>query len=124
MGLDLALYPDQWERARFDSILATVRLPLERDYDLFGRISHINRTEEQPICKPRPLADIAPKGLHNFEDEGLVYRLDDPYGDPLTYLSARELAAVPCEDSSTWNKAVFAMIRALPPGTTIVLWWH
>lgn len=121
MGLDLALIiiecpaSPRWP--------ANNRIELSRDYNLFSQITNIGRGNAEPVCSPRPLphdAQFIPSMPYSIE-----YPHQDPYGAPLTGLSAGELSNVEVPaDATQWNRAVFAMIRELPPETLIVLWWH
>jgi len=121
MGLDLILVPIRYDRINW--WLATNRLDTDRDYNLYEQIAEHGRTTPiKRLPAPRPL----PEKTHFewYEDEGLKIRKDDPYGSPLTMLTAGELAQADTSQSSAWNKAVWEMIRNLPPDTPIVLWWH
>lgn len=70
----------------------------------------------------------APRGRQagQFLDEegGWVTEKEDAYGNPLTYVTAKELSGVDLEGQTAWNKAVFAMVKALPKDSPVVLWWH
>ena len=125
MGMDLTLCPFQFRPENWDWHLATTRLDLQRNYELFEQISEEvmgKNKKNKAVCKPR----VLPPGVRFswYEDGGLKDRVEDNYGGKLTYLEAHELAKVKTENSSPWNQAVFAMIRALDPRTPIVLWWH
>lgn len=65
-----------------------------------------------------------PNGADWYCDQGLEHYKEDPYGDPLTWLTAhtlvRLLSAVPLHG---WDMATLAFLKALPPSTRVVLWW-
>jgi len=109
MGMDLTLAIDLWPGLN-RSLLAYDRMSVTRNYDLFDQI----RTLE-----PRPLE----RYLDWYGDEGIERRDDDPYGAVLTYLTAGELGKL--DPGEGWlNVAAWAYLRALPPNTTVLLWWH
>jgi hypothetical protein len=126
MGLDLTLVPKQWGKfnphAR-DWFLAHTRIDLDRDYYIFDQIENHRDTGVRQVCDPKSMP-----GNVDFDwyyDDGHRKTLEDPYGSPLKFVLARELTKVNLSaGASAWNKAVFAMIRALPPETPVVLWWH
>jgi hypothetical protein len=122
MGLDCKLFPNPWG-PRFREIhgnrmLATTRLPLDRHYDLFSQLPGYTREGGDGGAAPAVDFDV-----DVYEDEGIRSTRKDAYGTPLRCVTAGELAAVNTEDTSAWNKAAFAFIRALPPETLVVVYW-
>ena len=111
MGIDLTLKVIQYESQ--SPWLTHNNVYLDRDY---GIQEAVQKLDAFPV----------PRGavLH-YTDDGLHERATDPYGDPLRFMHACQLAklALPA-DASEWNKAAFAWIKALPETTPIVLWWH
>jgi hypothetical protein len=58
-------------------------------------------------------------------ERGARGRREDPYGAPLTYVLAGELAAVRLpKDTAYWTRAAWAYLRALPKDTVVVLGWN
>lgn len=109
MSISLTLVVDQFRLP--GRVLAYNRLRLElQDYRLFDRI----KAEAVPLSE----------GVSWYEDEGLKQRSADPYGSPLTVLTAyavaRHLSGVRLYH---WDAAVLAFLNALPPETRVVLWW-
>ena len=74
------------------------------------------------VCKPR----LLPSSVRFtwYADSGIKDTAEDAYGDPLTYLTTRELTKVDVSASSERNRAIWCMIRALDPQTPVVLYWH
>lgn len=124
MGMDLTLCPYSHDPSTWGWHLAVDRLNLDRNSALFEQIGEYvtGNGKKKPVCIPKPL----PPNVRFtwYEDDGMKDRQDDQYGSPLTYVLAHELSKVNTEKTSSWNKAVFAMIRALEPQTPIILWWH
>lgn len=128
MGMDLTLSPFRMGAQSWNGMhLARQCLSLDRDYEIMAQIDKEQMggygKGAKAVCKPQRL----PPGLKFwwYADEGLKERRDDPYGSLLTYVEAGELAKVAMPpDASHWNKAVFAMMKALPADTPVVLWWH
>jgi hypothetical protein len=126
MGMDLTLCPHR-HLGPWDHHLAYDRLALDRDYDLFAQISLEVMGSEgkgiKQVCKPQKLPPRMK--FQWYDDEGLEETREDAHGEPLTYVEAGELAkVVPSKDTGSWNAAVFAMMKALPKDTPVVLWWH
>jgi hypothetical protein len=119
MGLDLTLAPvrfgDPWW-------LLHTRIDLDRNYELFDQIVNHRDTAKQ-LCIPYAVpSDIK---LQWYGDDGIATTATDPYGKPLHYVFAGDLARVKLPASTgAWNKAVFAMICAMPRDTKVVLYWH
>jgi hypothetical protein len=121
MGLDLSVVPVNYHQ--MDWWLGNNRLGFNRDYFLFEQIDSKGRTDLDPlpkICNPKPLPPNVQ--FDWYDDEGLETITTDPYGTPLTYVTAGELAEVKSEHD--WNAAIIAMMKALPPQTPVVLYWH
>lgn len=111
MGVDLTLVPERW--GRMDPLLAEVRLPLDRDYDLQAQIRKCHAWELD-----------AGQSVLWCEEDGLSDLTDDPYGDRLVYTLAGILASVELRGVSTWNAAIMDFMRQIPAKTRVVLWWH
>jgi hypothetical protein len=123
MGVDLTICPKTYGSFEDNKwFLAYTRIGLERDYDLFAQIDMPSRPGVRQVCDPKPLP--ATVRFDWYEDGGVKQRTDDPYGAPLRFVWAEELARVDVGRSSDWNKAALAFVRGLPPRTPIVLWWH
>lgn len=110
-----------------DVLLAINTLSLDRDYGLFAQIdkdwmgSHGKGIEG--VCSPK----LMPPGI-DFqmldEEKGWATETENMYGELLKYVTAKELCRVDLKEQTQWNKAVFAMVKALPPESPVVLWWH
>ena len=122
MGVDLTLIRDR-HHSLGNWFIGYDRISVDRDYDVLGQIGDIGRGHEgNRIVNAWQL----PPGTRfdSYEDEGILTVTDDPYGDPLTYTTAGELAKVRVGESTPWNRALWEAIRALPADTVFVLWWH
>lgn len=128
MGLDLTIALDEYNCPEMrKSFLATSTLSFRRDYDIFTQIAGCRADEESPaqVCTPKPI----PKGnvVLWYKDEGIDDSTKSPYGDRLTYVTAGELCKVKLDTrfpTHQFNKAIFAMIRELPPESWVILYWH
>lgn len=126
MGMSLKLLIVQGSRGlAVTPIMADNKLNFERDYALFAKIDNAWMSERgvKQLCSPKPL----PPGLEFMvldEEKGWARETQTLYGEPLTYVTASELAKLPDKNISRWNKAVLAMMKALPAETPVVLWWH
>lgn len=109
MGLNLTLIPQMDTLG--GRILAFVRLPLlTQDRDLFRQIEQI----------AHPFLD----GVDWYGDSGLESVNTDPYGTPLTYAIAADLAkCLDPADLRRMDPAVRAFINEMPPDWRVVLWW-
>lgn len=64
--------------------------------------------------------------LWAYGDEGLRLVTEDPYGTPLTFVTAHQLAKAHFTEyigEPGWKPALKAFVGALPPTTRIILWW-
>lgn len=59
-----------------------------------------------------------------YGDNGRREVDSDALGQPFTFVTARQLRVLRVEGSSPWNRALKALLSALPPTTPIVLYWH
>lgn len=116
MGIDLKVMASQF-RERRGELLPTATLRFERDSGLFSKLSR-----DAVPCLVRPLPPDVKVGC--YEDEGLIFKNEDRYGQPLTCITAAELARLEVpEGLSPWNNAVLAFLTALPEDVRIVLFW-
>lgn len=126
MGMDLTLYPHDERIQNWRSMCGSSILNLDRHYELFGQIDRNVMGDAggdvKQVCKPKPLPPNVT--FMTYEDDGIKERRTDKYGEGLTYVEAWELKKVKVSDSSPWNKAVFAMIQALPDSYPVVLFWR
>jgi hypothetical protein len=109
-----------------DALYVTDELSLDQNYRLFGHIDNEHMAEKgvKQVCKPKPIPP-AFKVMVLDEESGWKEEAETPYGDRLTYVVARELAKIKSEIWDTpWNRAILAMIKALPEDFPIILWWH
>lgn len=117
MGVDLTIAPDRWslpQGGERDWWLANNRLDLLRNYHLYDQI------------KALPSSPLEPDTTFGwYGDDGVERETEDAYGNPLRYVRAGDLGTIPDQpDYPAWNRAVLAFVRALPPETRIMLWWH
>lgn len=64
------------------------------------------------------------EGAYWYGDEGLKVETTDCYGEPLTWVPAITLAhRLERLDLGTWDLAVLAYLKTIPPDTRVVLWW-
>lgn len=123
MGLDLTIAPIRHHTIQW--WLATERLSIDRD-GLGHMIAGQNDDGEEGVeTKPIPKK----VDFDWYDDEGLRRTKVDPYGSPLEYVEAGDLAAAMVgyaekRKFSPWNEAVIAFVSALPVDTPVVLWWH
>jgi hypothetical protein len=126
VGLDLTLLPKRHPSIN-DWILCHDRLSLDSDYDLFARLGHPRFEGEGRRVTPHPTPPEWTK-IQVYGDDGIEVMTTDAYGNPLTFLYAREFfdtGAWPwMTESSDWNVAVREFVRALPRETPVILWWH
>ena len=95
-----------------DRILATDRLS-------YGGVSQALHHSLGPVA--RPLRD----GVEWLDENGQSIRINDLYGEQLTYVRAGQLIPhLETTASSDWEKSVVAFVRTLPASTRVVLWWH
>jgi len=133
MGMDLTLYPfscwdtysRDWNEGKHVHFLGFDRLNFSRQYHIFSQINEevMGPNKLPAVCKPKPLPTTV--RFSNYEDEGLKERKTDPYGSPLTYVTAGELSKVkPRKETGDWNKAILTFISSLPAEMPVLLWWH
>jgi len=86
----------------------------------FGYVDHALLEALKPVSVPLD------EGVEWYEDDsGLMLRKTDPYGDSLTFISVALLVPrLEVVAKAPWPMAVVAFLRALPPSTRVVLWWH
>ena len=98
------------------------QLRLDRDEEIFEQIRSGEVTAE-PLVRT---TEIPPHLWIEVERVGGgVKRIrEDKYGQLLTFAYAFELRRLRMsEDASRWNRAVKALIDALPDDVPIILWW-
>ena len=112
MGLDLAVMPMRFKD--MDWWLCTERLSCDRQHELFESIQMLP-------AKPIP----AKKSVQVYDDDGIREVKTDPYGSPLTYLTAGEMSKARLPKGLTdWNKGIMAFVKSIPSDTPVILWWH
>lgn len=127
MGMDLTLYPHKEKIQHWRSMVGSSTLRLDQDYELFAQIDKgvMDRHGEEvkQVCKPKPLPPNVE--FMTYDDDGIKEMRTDMYGEGLTYVEAWELKKVKLDPESTdWNKAIFALIKALPDSYPVVLMWR
>lgn len=125
MGIDLTLCPVRHDHGKDSgSILVYTRLDFNmRDYDLWKKI----QAEAIPLGVP----------VSWYMDQGIEDVTEDPYGSPLTFITAHRLLKIIDEHFKSsdelwirsgnrghWDLGCLAFIRALNPDRRIILWWH
>lgn len=111
MGVDLTLgFPIGHRSPRSagaagTSPLISDRLDLPRNYEVWDAIHHLPTTRANTV--------------HWYGDGGLEQRDRDPYGSPLCWVRAGDLATVDLNDAGA-----NAVVAACHPDNLILLWWH
>jgi hypothetical protein len=115
MGIDLTLMPDKWPGLSVHGApLGFDRLGLQCGHcDLFQELESV--------------ATVAPHGIYYYGDEGIARETENPYGRPVSFVTAGQIVKI--LDSiewewREWDAAVWAFIRALPPDRRVFLWFH
>jgi hypothetical protein len=128
MALELILVHNHGKGFQSDALYVQDSLELDQDYNLFAQIdkewmgSYGKRAVQ--VCKPKPIPPGF-KVMRLDEEDGWKHEPETCYGEELTYVLAKELCkVVQGSDWTDWNKAVFAMMKALPADFPIILWWH
>lgn len=117
MGLDLTLCPYDWSDGFGDNVwwLTYTRIGLRGGARAFA---------EQLEASQLPVHLLPPGAqVEWYGDEGLKKTREDPYGEPLTFMRAGDLVKLEMPPSKRWA-AAWAYLKALPPETPILLWWH
>lgn len=118
MGVDLTLLPELYPNIA-GPIYPHIVLPLSRRRDLWERIT--DDIENQRLNQAVYWPD---------DDNGLEERVEDPYGAPITFVTAHELVKVirkfrDVEGEMGWqNEATLMYLGCCPPLTRVILWWH
>jgi hypothetical protein len=128
MGMDLTLYPHKEKIQHWRSMVGSSFLHLDQDYGLFAQIDRGVMGDAggdvKQVCKPKPLPPNVEFMTYD-DDDGIKEMRTDKYGEGLTYVEAWELKKVKLDpESSDWNKAIFAMIKAIPDAYPVVLMWR
>lgn len=109
MGVDLTLLPDVPRRSDVTPFLRD-SLCLDRDCSLWRMVEAASSHEAGEVTV--------------ITEDGWRKVTTTPYGAPLHYVLAGDLAAaVAGADTSPWNAAVLAFVAALPADVPIYLWW-
>ncbi len=112
MTTDLELWIDNYQHGWEDFYVKT-RLVLCRDSKLFKKIKELAFTLVEKETR-----------VYRGGDDDPLYAPVDTYGYPLTWVSAGLLAQV--DEGSLLdhdNRAALAYVRAMPPDTSVVLFW-
>lgn len=113
-----------------DAFTAVTRIAVTQDYAIYGQLDPhfaVYRKDgrldipEQPHIHPQPLPADVRVFLHGDREIR-----EDAFNEPLTWCTAEQLYALrtPSDGEHSWSHAIMAFIRALPPSTPIVLYWH
>jgi hypothetical protein len=122
--MDLKLFPYNGPVQRWQVQVGGTALRLDRNYEIFAQVDKKvmgDREKVEQVCTPKPLPPNVTFMV--YEDDGVKERRTNPYGEGLTYVEAWELKKVKLVEASDWNKAIFAMIQALPDAYPVVLMW-
>lgn len=117
MGVDLALFPDNYPHMVEHSgwMLGDTRIELTRQSALFDAI----------IAEVKRIGPHKTVAVRGYVGEEWGTAETDPYGDPIMRLSAGVLAGTFARiDCYPWNRAVGVLLAALPEATPIALFWH
>lgn len=127
MGLDLKLLVLLGDTPNFDMWLGHTIITTGRDYYLYDTIKR--QVDEKAIPEGKTVWSY----FHDSEDDpdaestyGEMYT--NPYGEPLTWVTAGELADAFQVARQAWlkadiNEAIYQFLRALPATWKIVLYW-
>jgi hypothetical protein len=115
MSLNLTLVFDRFNQ---DSILASDKM------EFYPYIAWDFHDELQRFVIP-----LTQRFCWYDDDNGIEDRQTDPYGDPLTFILAHQLAPLIRAEAArnprdAWSAAVAACVGQMPAMTKIVLWWH
>lgn len=107
------------------------RIPVRQDYRVYAQLRDLRGDTmgaDRPDVPKRP--HIEPRALPSdvhiplYGDNGRREVDSDTLGRPLTFVTAGQLRVLQVEQSSPWNRALKALLSALPPTTPIVLYWR
>lgn len=120
MGVDVRLLPliekDFWA--------AHDQLELERRRELWPAIEELpsHGLPDRFTC----FLGTIPDGSHKGEN-GYGERIDDPYGNPLRYVTVADLLTLSNHSAvkDNWrNRATWAYLSEMPPDWQVVIFWH
>ncbi len=130
MGVDLKLLPldtnEDWDWGFSQTILS-----LERRSELFDKIRELPVITKDKFKFSSYLAQIPDGSWQGDNGYGLIE--STPYGEPLTWVRAKQLAEVMekwYSEQEDWaeydyrNKAVIAYLKALHENNLVALYWH
>lgn len=130
MSLSLMIYPLSEGSLVLNetSVRARDCLRLDDDYRIYGQLTDMSYHNGEDVPeKPTIVTHKIPLQLWVtiYEDEGLQHTREDAYGKELTVVYAKQMKklVIP-EDASPWNKAIKALIDALPNDIPIILDWR
>ena len=126
MGIDLTVCPVKWDNTTW--WLLHERLGFNRNYELFAQMGMGGVEDEdgnllQSVFEDSPI----PEGVRVewYGDEGIEIRTTNPYGEPLTFVRAKEFRKVKTDKTiGKWNLSIIKFLQGLPAETPVVLWWH
>lgn len=117
VSLDLTIVPYEWGPViEYNSWLAYTRLRCGGARGFSERLEALDKHKGPKLLPPGTKVTW-------YGDEGLEERTEDPYGDPLTYMTAGELLQVESPQNDL-GRCAWAYLAALPRGTPVILWWH
>jgi hypothetical protein len=113
MGVDLTLVPERL--CVGNQFLAYDRLGFAgRYYDFWEKIQALDARQLPHDC-----------AFRWYGDEGIEEHREDAYGEPLRFVTSGDLVGLELPDNLLpWDRGIFAFLKALPPSTRVVLWWH
>lgn len=121
MGVDLTLLPHKYGPYSPDAPTpwhtAYDRLSLTHNKDLLALVQELEDQHSRPMPEDIP--------VDWYGDDGLKRITQTPYGFPLRYVTAGQLATIsPPDSTSDWNRGVWAFLARLPADTPVILYWH
>lgn len=131
MGIDLDFYIMSGSDKEIDLWLGYDRLRFDRSYSLFKRLD-INDdvfSDKENINMPDIKLHKLPKerDFRIYRDEGLTKTNEDPYGNQLYYMYAKEIYKLDdnlIENTTKKNKGIIKMVKELDDNDVIILYWH
>lgn len=117
MGVDLTLIPVQSETV--GQLYAPTLLEFGRYYDLFEQIEAMPSTESTSTLRSFRGRDESGETCYGDTKQ-------TPYGDPIKFVRAGDLARLTFDPSTVMQEtsAAMAYVRALKPDTLVGLYWH
>ena len=113
MGTDLRLLPFLYG----DGDCSHDIIRVERDTELYEAIQGLS-------CRDVPITFTSFCGRQSNSEYGYGKTIEDPYGDPVKFVFARQLKKMDFSNPRHGHKSVKAYIDAMDDDAMIALYWH